>query len=159
MRPTVVLETVSVICSSTSASRRSRTVHRGRPSGGAEQAMRVSSASKRPSNLMPRGGVSRSLRSSAASRPSSTNRCLRCSRVRSEKPVAVATSSTFHRSLPNSPTSSSRSALAKRTFRDGWTPLLEMAVSSSRSSCVSVTMYVACLPMVLLLSMGYQPKA
>ena len=149
-------ETVSTTSVAIRWSRSNRRVQRGYPSGGAEQAMRVTSASKRPSNLTARGGVSRSFRSRAASRPSSTKRCFMRSRVRTEKPTAVETSETFHRSSANSPTSSSSNALANRTLRAVCEPLLAMAFSSFRSSWARVILYVAGLPICVLLPGGFQ---
>lgn len=111
---TVMAETDSTIPSSTSLSRRSLTVHLACPRGHSEQASRVSSAAKRPSNTTGLGGVSRLLRSRTASIPSSTNVRFRLSMVIRFSPVASDTS-LLPFAGPPSPASSRTRALALST--------------------------------------------
>lgn len=103
-RCTVMWETVSANLSSTALSASNLTVHRRCPDGASEHARAINLASNAPSKMTSRGGLAIGLRSSAASRPSSTNRFLRCSIDRHVTPRASDTSDTFHAG-PSSPAS------------------------------------------------------
>jgi hypothetical protein len=69
-RPIVLSLARSTICSSTTLFLNNRKVQRARPSGGAEHAKAISSASVSPSKIGATGGVSRVSRRNTASNPS-----------------------------------------------------------------------------------------
>jgi hypothetical protein len=126
--------------SSTTAVSSSVSVHRLRPLGGGEQAKAISLASAAPSKMRFLAELGECLWVRAASIPPST----KCWRVRAMVSMLVSSASAIRPSLHASPASEA-SAFSRmrafRTWRAGLLPFWISALSRSRSSSASLTMY------------------
>ena len=130
----------STMFSATTASSSNANVHRLRPLGGAEQASAISLASAAPSKMRLRAELGECWRVRAASRPPATS----CWRVRAMVSVLVSNASAIWLSLQASPASDASAFSRMRAFRSwraGALPFWISALSQSRSSALSVTMY------------------
>ena len=141
VRPMVLSLARSTMFNSTTAVSSSVSVHRLRPLGGAEQASAISLASAAPSKMRRLAERGECLRVRAASRPPSTS----CWRARAMVSMLVSSASAIWLSLQASPASDASAFYRMRAFsiwRAGLLPFWIRALSFSRSSAPSLTMYL-----------------